>query len=185
MGKTPAIDMRFVDDADESPVANAKVTFCGTSWEGTLTGHGGRSKTLFRIEAATDANGALKMPEQEFDRRPFGTSTNYDHSVLLIEKPGYAPYKIQNCCKALGEYAAVSTWGYNGATIRLKRSRSGMGENAARSTFIAGECGEGWAPPVDPRTAETPPPAPPRPVKAPHDPGEQHRRAAQPATVDK
>lgn len=137
-GRTPAIDMRFVDEVDGTPIANAKVTFCGTGWEGTLTGHGGRSALLFRIEAQTDANGTLKVQPQEFDPRPFGMSTNYDHSVLWIAKPGYEPYKIQNWGAALGEYAAVSTWGYNGATIKLKRS--GAAESAQRASAYRGAC---------------------------------------------
>ena len=148
--KSPAVNMRFVDDVDGSPVVDAKATFCGTAWEGTLTGHGGRSQTLFRIEAVTDAGGELRVPPQEFDARPFGMSTNYDHAVMLIAKPGYETQQILNCCAALGEIAAVSKWGYNGSTIRLKRAAAGA-EASRRGNPFASACGGGWTPPVDPR----------------------------------
>ncbi len=79
-GKSPAIEMRFVDDVDGSPVAGASITFCGSSWEGTLTGHGGASKNLFRIEGQTDANGAIRLASQEFDRNPFGITHRWPGS---------------------------------------------------------------------------------------------------------
>jgi hypothetical protein len=149
--QTPAIHMRFVDDVDGSPVADAKIVYCATAWEGTLTGHGGMASLLFRIDAATDAGGELKIPPQEFRRRPFGLSTNYNHSKLLIAKPGYEPYKIDNWGAALGEYAAVSTWGFNGMTVRLKRSAEDEKENARRrANLLSGLCGEGWSPPLKP-----------------------------------
>jgi hypothetical protein len=144
--KTPAIQMRFVDDVDGGPVADAKVLYCASAWQGTLTGHGGMASILFRIEATTDAGGELKVPPQEFASRPFGMSTNYGHSKLLIAKPGYEPYKIDNWGAALGEYAAVSTWAFNGATIRLKRSVAGTTETRRRGDPFAGTCGEGWFP---------------------------------------
>jgi hypothetical protein len=152
--QTPAIQMRFVDAEDQSPVADARVVYCAMAWEGTLTGHGGRESLLFRVEASTDAGGELRIPPQEFRRRPFGLSTNYNHARLLIAKPGYEPYKIDNWGAALGEYAAVSTWGYNRATIPLKRSAAGEKENARRrADLLSGLCGEGWSPPLKPPAA--------------------------------
>lgn len=180
VAQTPAVQMRFVDDVDGSPVADARITYCATAWEGTLTGHGGRSHTLFRIETATGANGELRLPPQEFDARPFGMSTNYDHAVMLVAKPGYETQQILNCCAALGEFAAASKWGYNGSTIRLKRAASGA-EASRRGNPFASACGGGWSPPVDPRAVAPQPDAPPRPALAPQVPAEQHRSAAQPA----
>ena len=178
--KTPAIHMRFVDDVDQRPVAEAKVIYCGTAWEGTWTGHGGKESLLFRIEAATDANGELKVPPREFDSRPFGMSTNYHYSRMLIAKPGYAPYRIDNSGASLGQYAAVSTWAFNGATIRLKRAVSGATGARQRGDPHEGECAERWSPPVAPRPVAPLSPAP-APVLAPQYPEVQPRKAAPPA----
>jgi len=174
--------MRFVDDLDGSPVANARVSYCGAAWEGTLTGHGGKTHTLFHIQAATDARGELNLPPREFDSRPFGASTNYEHAAMLIVKSGYETYRLLNCCSALGELAAVSSWGYNGTTIRLKRSPPGASDAAGRSAADLNGCGQSSAVPVDPRNVAPSSQAPPHPVQAPGDPEGQHRRAAQPAT---
>ncbi len=139
-GKSPAIEMRFIDDVDGSPVAGAKITFCGSSWEGTLTGHGGGSINLFRVEGQTDANGAVRLASQEFHRSPFGLSTNYDHAVLIVEKEGYAPYKILNTGRALGSYEAVASWAYQNAVIRLKRATPGAPQTAKAAGLYLGSC---------------------------------------------
>lgn len=94
--------MRVVDGADGQPVAGAKVTFCSEAWEGTLTGHGGKRQMLFRLEATTDACGAFSLPARPFDSRPFGFSTNFEHALLVVDKAGYEPQRLINCCAKMG-----------------------------------------------------------------------------------
>lgn len=178
--RTPAIHMRFVDEVDNTPVAGAQASFCATAWGGTLTGHGGASDILFEVIAATDAQGELNLAPQEFEARPFGMNTNYDHAQLLVVKPGYEPKKIVNWGAALGEYAAVSKWAYNGMTIALKRAPADAVKAPPRYGF-GRQCGESLLPPAPLPAAAMPPSLPPRPAAAPQDAESRNRRAAQPA----
>lgn len=182
VAKTPAIQMRFVDESDNNPVMDARVVFCGRAWEGTLTGHGGKTAVLFEIETVTDARGEINIPPKEFDARPFGMSTNYENSQMLIVKPGYATYKITNSGAAPNEVAAAINWQYNGMTIKLKRTAIDTPPPPKYRISFARECGEALLPPVDPRLRGMPLPSdPPKPVRAPVSPDEMHRSAAQPA----
>lgn len=148
--QTPAIHMRFVDATDGGPIADARITYCADAWEGTLTGHGATPRTLFKINAATDADGNLAILPQEFDDKPFGLSTNYNYSRLLVIKAGYHPRRIVNWGGRFGEYATVSRWAYNGATIKLTPvSAAATREEALRSSRML-ECGEVFPPPPEP-----------------------------------
>lgn len=178
--RTPAIHMRFVDEVDNAPVAGAQASFCATAWGGTLTGHGGGSEILFEIIAATNAQGELNLPPQEFADRPFGMNTNYDHAQLLVVKAGYEPKKIVNSGAALGEYAAVSKWAYNGMTIALKRAPADAAKASPRVGF-GRQCGESLLPPAPLPAAAVPSSSPPRPMAAPQDAESRNRSAAQPA----
>jgi hypothetical protein len=172
--KTPAVHMRFVDDADGRPIAGAQVVFCGTAWQGTLTGHGGAGATLFKIEAVTDAKGEINLAPKEFDARPFGMNTNYDHATMRVGKPGYAPQHLINSGVALGSFEAAGKWAYHGATIRMKRAAGG---ETAAAKFDTG-CGQERMTLPDPRLLPQPPTVILKPANAPTPPVVLERSAA-------
>jgi hypothetical protein len=139
-GNAPAVRMQFVDDADGKPLAGVKAIYCASAWEGTLTGHGGRTKTLFRVEATSGADGTLAIGAQSFDAYPFGMSTNFDHSRMMVSKAGYRYQKILNSGSSLGSRDAAMRWAYEGAIIRLRRAATPAEEAPPKSYGFAGEC---------------------------------------------
>jgi hypothetical protein len=120
----PAVHMKVVDAQDGSPIAGAHVLFHGGAHAGTLTGHGGKSATLFVAETVTDDSGELRIPRQEFSAQPFFLNTNYHNPWMLIFKPGYVLVDLRNTVRSVAELKDLTTWLYNGQTIRMKRVTS-------------------------------------------------------------
>jgi hypothetical protein len=116
----PPVRMKVVDAEDGRPVAGANVLFHASAREGTFTGHGGRSVSLFAAEAVTDDAGELRLPRQEFSPQPFFLNTNYDSPSLLVFKPGYALVLLRNNRPDPG-LRDMTLWEHNQQTIRMKR----------------------------------------------------------------
>jgi hypothetical protein len=118
----PAVTMTVVDMQDDRPVAGAHVLFHAGAREGTFTGHGGRGETLFVVETVTDEAGALRLPKQDFSAQPFFLNTNLENPAMLVFKPGYVLVDLRNTRRVIAERQDVTTWQYNGQTIKLKRA---------------------------------------------------------------
>lgn len=118
----PAVRMKIVDAHDDSPVAGAHVLFRAAAREGTWTGHGGRSATLFVAEAVTDDAGELRLPKQDFSAQPFFLNTNYENPAMLVFKPGYVLVDLRNTRRVIAELQDLTTWQYNNDTVKLTRA---------------------------------------------------------------
>jgi hypothetical protein len=118
----PAVRMKIVDAHDDSPVAGAHVLFRASAREGTWTGHGGRSATLFVAEAVTDEAGELRLPKQDFSAQPFFLNTNYENPALLVFKPGYVLVDLRNTRRVIAELQDLTTWQYDNQTVKMKRA---------------------------------------------------------------
>ena len=118
----PSVQMTFVDAQNSSAIVGAVVLFQASAREGTWTGHGGRSASLFAVEGVTDATGAVQFPKQEFSAQPFFLNTNYENASMVALKPGYALLVLINQRGIPTEVRSVTTWEYNSQTITMKRS---------------------------------------------------------------
>jgi hypothetical protein len=118
----PAIQMTFVDAEDQRPVAGASVLFQGSAHEGTWTGHGGKTASLFAVEGVTDEAGRLALPKQEFSTQPFFLNTIYDNPSMVVLKPGYAMLVLTNTRRIIAEREDITTWQYDNQTVPLKRA---------------------------------------------------------------
>jgi hypothetical protein len=117
----PAVQMTFVDAQDHAPVVGAVVLFQATGREGTFTGHGGKSASLFAVEGVTDEAGAVRFPKQEFSTQPFFLNTNYENPSMVALKPGYA-LLVLIARGVPHESRTVTTWEYNNQTVEMKRA---------------------------------------------------------------
>jgi hypothetical protein len=118
----PPVRMTFVDAEDGRPVAGANALFQATGREGTWTGHGGRTASLFAVEGVTDESGRLSLPAQEFSAQPFFLNTNLENASLVVLKPGYAMLVLTNNRRAVPERRDLEVWEYNDQTIKLQRA---------------------------------------------------------------
>jgi hypothetical protein len=118
----PAVQMTFVDAEDGRPVAGASVLFQGSAHEGTLTGHGGKTASLFAVEGVTDESGRLALPRQEFSTQPFFLNTIYDNPSMVVLRAGYAMRVLMNTRRIIAERQDITSWQHSNATITLKRA---------------------------------------------------------------
>jgi hypothetical protein len=116
----PAVRMTVVDAADNRPIAGALVLFQATAREGTMTGHGGRSASLFAVETVTDDAGQIRIAAQQFSTQPFFLNTNYETPSLVVLKPGYKLLSLHN--HAPTDWRAPSVWDHNDQTVKLSRT---------------------------------------------------------------
>ena len=119
----PAVKMNVVHEHDGTPIPGLVALFWGTASEGTRTGHGGRSRLLFAVEAVSNESGELHFPKQDFNSQPFSRSTNHDNPEMLLLKPGYAPLVLINRLRIIPTLAEVSRWEYEGSTVQMKKVR--------------------------------------------------------------
>ena len=123
---TKPIRMKVVDSATGKPVGGAQVRYGATATEGTFTGHGGRTATLFELTTESDAEGTITFPPTRFDHRVFGLfglNTNYENARMTILKPGYAPMELRNQTRIMPNLDEVIAWEYNGQTVQLRPAR--------------------------------------------------------------
>jgi hypothetical protein len=120
----PPVHMKVVDGADGSAVAGAFVLFSAQAHEGSITGHGGREVTLFAAEAVTNDAGELDIAKQDFSAQPFFLNTVLHNPQMTIFKPGYATLILVNQRKVVPDLKEVTSWTYDGQTVRLKRAAS-------------------------------------------------------------
>ena len=119
---TQPIRMRVVESVTGQPVAGAKVRYFAMASEGTLTGHGGRTATLFEVLGASDADGNIILPATAFDPRIFGIlglNTNYENAAMSITHRGYAPVELRNTLRIVPNLAEVIAWEHQGRTVQL------------------------------------------------------------------
>lgn len=120
----PPVSMKLVDADDGSPIAGAFILFRATAHAGTITGHGGSGALLFAAEAVTNQAGELRIEKQEFSAQPFFLNTVLENPQMTLFKPGYAIQTLTNYRRIIAEREDVTTWMYDGQTIRLKRART-------------------------------------------------------------
>lgn len=123
---TQPIRMRVVESGTSKPVAGAKVRYSAPAWEGTFTGHGGRTATMFEILGESDANGNIALPATQFSPRifgMFGMNTNYGNAVMHITQTGYEPVELRNNLRIIPNLDEVIAWEYQGRTVELKPAR--------------------------------------------------------------
>lgn len=118
----PPVRMKVVDAEDGTPIAGAHALFQAKAHEGTLTGHGGRSATLFAVESVTDHTGGIDFPKQEFSARPFFLNTNYHNPTMVVFKPGYLLLILTNTLRIIPNLDEVTVWQYDNQTVRMKRA---------------------------------------------------------------
>lgn len=123
---TQPIRMRVVESGTGKPVAGAKVRYSATAWEGTFTGHGGRTAIMFEVRGESDANGNIALPASQFSPRifgMFGMNTNYENAAMRITQTGYEPVELRNNLRIIPNLDEVIAWEYQGRTIELKPVR--------------------------------------------------------------
>lgn len=81
--------MKVVDAEDGTPVAGGDVLFQANAYEGTFTGHAGRSANLFVVAALTGRSGEIQIPKQEFSAYPFFLNANCHNPTMVEFKPEY------------------------------------------------------------------------------------------------
>jgi hypothetical protein len=117
----PAVTMVAVDEHDGTPIAGVVALFWGTGHEGTITGHGGTSATLFAAEAVSDRSGELRFPKQDYNSQRFFLNTNYENPSMLLLSPGYAPLILHNERWSIPTLAQALTWEYDGKTVKMTK----------------------------------------------------------------
>ena len=120
---TLPISMRVVESGTNMPVAGAKVRYFAKAWEGTLTGHGGQTATMFDIQGESDINGNILLPPAKFNPRIFGIfgmNTNYGNAAMTITKNGYEPLQLSNYLRIFPNLDEVIAWEFQGRTVELK-----------------------------------------------------------------
>jgi hypothetical protein len=130
----PAVQMRFVDAQDNSPIAGAVVLFQNSAREGTWTGHGGRSASLFAVEGVTSEAGEVRFPRQDFSSQPFFLNTNYESPSMVALKSGYALLVLTN--PGAPDLKGATTWEYDNQTIKM--SRITEGRQISDAIYLAG-----------------------------------------------
>lgn len=118
----PSVRMKVVDAEDGTSIAGAHVLFQAKAHEGTFTGHGGRSATLFAVEAVTDQTGGIHFPKQEFSAYPFFLNTNYHNPTMVVFKPGYVLLILINTLRTIPNLDEVTMWEYDNQTVKMKRA---------------------------------------------------------------
>ncbi len=96
---TGDLHVKVVEAGTGKPIANANVRFRGDAREGTFTGHGGRTATLFDLKAATKEQGVAVFPATQFNPRQWGLwglNTNLDGPRLIVTRPGYRSRDLIN-----------------------------------------------------------------------------------------
>lgn len=124
---TQPIRMRVVESGTGKPVAGAKVRYSAAVWEGTLTGHGGRTAIMFEVRGESDANGNIALPATQFSPRifgMFGMNTNYGNAVMHITQTGYEPVELRNNLRIIPNLDEVIAWEHQGRTVELKPVRN-------------------------------------------------------------
>jgi len=119
---TKPIRMRVVEAGTGKPVAGAEVRYYAEAWEGTFTGHGGRTALMFDIPARSDADGAIVIPPTDFSPRLFGflgLNTNYGNAEMRIAKPGYKTLVLRNNLRIIPNLREVIDWEHEGRTVEL------------------------------------------------------------------
>ncbi len=120
---TKPIRMRVVEAGTGKPVAGAEVRYSAEAWEGTLTGHGGRTALMFDIPARSDAEGVIAIPPTAVSARLFGIfglNTNYGNAEMRIRKPGYKTLVLRNNLRILPNLDEVIAWEHEGRTVELE-----------------------------------------------------------------
>jgi hypothetical protein len=120
----PPVSMNVVDAEDGRPVSGTFVLFRARAHEGTITGHGGKGALLFAAEAVTNDAGELQIAKQEFSTQPFFLNTVLENPQMTLFKPGYATETLTNSRRIIAERQDVTSWLYDGQTVRLKRART-------------------------------------------------------------
>lgn len=117
----PPVRMTFADATTGAPIPGVVAAFYGTARQGTFTGHGGRTATLFLTEAVSDAQGEVRFPAQEFDPRPFFMNTNYENPGMIVLAPGYRLEILHNQRSIVPRSVQeISHWEYDGQTRKLQ-----------------------------------------------------------------
>jgi hypothetical protein len=116
----PPVSMTFIDEQDGRPIAGAHVLFHATAGRGPFYGHGRAHTNLFLVEGVTDSAGMVHLPAQEFSNRPL-VPNDYDNPYALVFKSGYKLLILQNNRRNLAELQDVTSWRYNGNTLRVRR----------------------------------------------------------------
>lgn len=127
---TEPIRMRVVESGTNKPVAGANVRYFARVWEGTFTGHGGRTATMFEIRGESDFEGNIALPATQFSPRIFGIlgfDTNYENAAMSITKSGYLPLELRNSLRIMPNLDEVITWEYKGRTVELQPVRNAAG----------------------------------------------------------
>lgn len=117
----PSVRMKVVDAEGGTPIAGAHVLFQAKAHEGTFTGHGGRSATLFAVETVTDHSAEIHFPKQEFSAYPFFLNTNYHNPTMVVFKPGYVLLALTNTLRIIPNLDEVTMWQYDNQTVKMKR----------------------------------------------------------------
>jgi hypothetical protein len=117
----PSVRMKVVDAEDGTPLADAHVLFQAKAREGTFTGHGGRSATLFAVEAVTDHSGEVHFSKQDFSANPFFLNTNYDNPTMVVFKTGYVLLLLTNTLRIIPKLDEVTMWQHDNQTVKMKR----------------------------------------------------------------
>ncbi len=123
---TQPIRMRVVESGTNKPVAGANVRYFAMVREGTFTGHGGRTATMFEIRGESDADGNIALPATQFSPRIFGIfgqNTNYENANMSITQSGYKPIQLSNNLRIMPNLDEVIAWQYQGSTVELKPVR--------------------------------------------------------------
>lgn len=123
---TQPVRMRVVESVNGKPVAGANVRYFAMAWEGTFTGHGGRTATMFEIRGESDADGNIALPATQFSPRIFGLfgmNTNYENAAMRITHSGYEPLELRNTLRIIPNLDEVIAWEYQGRTVELKPLR--------------------------------------------------------------
>ena len=115
----PIVSMTVRDSSNGSPIRGAVIIFTAEASEGSWTGHGGASTTLFLAEAISDGEGRFSIPRQNVPA-PYFLNTQYRVPTMLIFMPGYKNTLVQNYSQA-PDRSYVTKWDHNHEPIEMIR----------------------------------------------------------------
>ena len=136
---TMPIRMRVVDSVSKVPLEGVLATYYAMAREGTLTGHGGRTVTLFEVQVQSTRDGTITLAPTRFDAGPFGLfgmNTNYESPTVILRKEGYRKRALHNSISGTS-LAAVTRWEWNGATVEMEWVGIDPARDAEEASFAA------------------------------------------------
>lgn len=112
----PAVQMKFIDANDGSPISDAHVLFHAQAYRSN-----GLSYTdptiLFLAEGVTDAMGGINFPAEHFWPYPY-LFMGYAAPTMVVFKPGYTLTVLP------GGREDVEKWEYNNQVIKMQPAKS-------------------------------------------------------------